>query len=87
MSAILGGCDALIVAPFSKNEDPIIAQQLATNIQNLLRYESYIDRYRDAANGSFYIESLTASIGEAAWNRFVELKVINYHPNNLHYSK
>lgn len=74
MSAILGGCDALIVAPFSKNEDPIIAQQLATNIQNLLRYESYIDRYRDAANGSFYIESLTASIGEAAWNRFVELK-------------
>lgn len=73
MSAILGGCDALIVSPYTKNSDNT-NRQLATNIQNLLRYESYIDRYRDAANGSFYIEQLTKQFGEKAWNLFIATK-------------
>jgi len=74
MSAILGGCDALCVAPFSKTSQDVDPQQLATNIQNILRYESYIDKYREAANGSFYIESLTKEFGEKAWQQFVERK-------------
>ena len=72
MSAILGGCDALTVAPFSANVENAIS--LATNIQNLLRYESYMDRYREAANGSFYIEQLTYEMGNKAWERFKNLK-------------
>ncbi len=74
MSAILGGCDALCVLPFSKTNNDVDAQQLATNIQNILRYESYMDKYREAANGSFYIETLTKEFGEKAWQQFIESK-------------
>lgn len=73
MSAILGGCDVLIVTPFTNSGDNN-ATQLATNIQNILRYESYIDRYRDAANGSFYIERLTQQFGQQAWQQFIDSK-------------
>jgi methylmalonyl-CoA mutase len=69
----LAVCDVLIVTPFS-NSGENNAIQLATNIQNILRYESYIDRYRDAANGSFYIESLTQQFGQQAWQQFIDSK-------------
>jgi methylmalonyl-CoA mutase len=70
MSALLGAADAVSIPPFNTNNPDVQAVRLATNIQNLLRYESYMDRYRDAANGSYYIESLTRTIGEQAWEKF-----------------
>lgn len=72
MSAILGGCDALSVTPYDA-ADPN-AERLATNIQNILRYESYLDKYRDAANGSFYLENITTQLAAAAWDRFREIE-------------
>lgn len=72
MSAILGGCDALSVSPYDM-ADPN-SERLATNIQNILRYESYLDKYRDAAKGSFFIENITTQLAEAAWNRFMEIE-------------
>lgn len=74
MSAILGGCNTLYVTPFTSTDTSVDALQLAANIQHLLRYESYMDQYRDAANGSFYIEQLTAQFGEKAWQQFINLK-------------
>lgn len=73
MSALLGGADAVSIPPFNTAEPDEQAVRLAANIQNLLRYESYMDRYRDAANGSYYIESLTRTFGEQAWEKFKAL--------------
>lgn len=72
MSALLGGADALSVVPFD-TEDPNDPQalRLAANLQHILRHESYMDRYRDAAQGSYYIEHLTHTIGERAWQLFI----------------
>lgn len=76
MSAILGGCEVLSILPYdlhSKTKDEN-AERLALNIQHLLRYESYLDQYRNMADGAYYIESLTTTIAEDAWNYFVQIQ-------------
>lgn len=76
MSGILGGCDVLTVSHFdpTQKEPDAFAKRSATHIQNLLRYESHFDSYRDAANGSFFIENITAELAEKAWERFKEIE-------------
>lgn len=76
MSAILGGCEVLSILPYdlhckTKDEN---AERLALNIQHLLRYESYLDKYKNMADGAYYLESLTTTIAEDAWNYFVEIQ-------------
>lgn len=61
VSAIIGGCDALEVRPFRFSE------RLALNVQRILKEESHLDRVADPAGGSYYVESLTDSIAQAAW--------------------
>lgn len=72
MSAILGGCDDLSILPYDENDPNAV--RLATHIQNILRYESNFDHYREAANGSFYIEKITSELAEQAWNLFQEIE-------------
>jgi len=73
MSAILGGADALTIPAFDvETPQEESAIRLAANVHQLLRYESYMDRYRDAANGSYFIEQLTHTLGRDAWSRFVQ---------------
>jgi methylmalonyl-CoA mutase N-terminal domain/subunit len=64
MAAIIGGCDALIVGPFTEARGAAdeLAERLALNTQLLLRDEAYFDRVADPAAGSFYIEALTDSL-------------------------
>ncbi len=74
MSALLGGVDALTIAPFiNDSAQAEQAVRLSTNIQHLLRYESKMDAYRNAANGSYYIEQLTYTIGKQAWEKFLDM--------------
>jgi methylmalonyl-CoA mutase len=72
MSAILSGIDSLTVTPydvpFEKPTD--FAERIARNTQIILKEESYFDKVVDPAGGSYYIENLTASIAEHAWNLF-----------------
>ena len=64
MAAILGGCDALIVGPFTEARGfaDELAERLALNTQLLLRDESGFAEVADPAAGSWYIESLTAEL-------------------------
>lgn len=75
MSAVLGGCQILSVNTFSANTDQNDdkAERLALNIQHMLRYESGFDAYSQMADGSYYIESLTTTIAEKAWNHFQQI--------------
>ena len=76
MSAILGGADSLTVLPFdSIYEQPTaFAERLARNQQALLKEEVHLDKIADPAAGSYYIETLTASIAEQAWKLFLEVQ-------------
>lgn len=72
MSAIIGGANSLCVLPynegFEKNSD--FASRIARNQQHILKDESYLNKVADISAGSYYIESLTESISEKAWEQF-----------------
>ena len=73
MSAALGGVDSMTVSPFDKiyAAPDEFSERLARNQQLLLKEESYFDKVVDPAGGSYYIETLTASIAEQAWKIFL----------------
>jgi methylmalonyl-CoA mutase len=60
MSAIFGGCDYLIIDPAR------FPEHLARSLGRILREESHFDTVSDPGGGSYYIESLTASIAAEA---------------------
>jgi methylmalonyl-CoA mutase len=61
MSAIFGGCDFLII------ESARFPEHLARSLGRILREESHFDEVSDPGAGSYYIESLTASMANEAW--------------------
>ncbi len=76
MSALLGGCDALLTYPHdhSFNEPSRFSQRIALNISNLLKEESYFDKVVDPAAGSYYLENLTTSLTEHTLALFKEIE-------------
>lgn len=76
MSAALAGVDSLETLPFDlcyKCPDEF-SERIARNQQVLLREESHLDKVVDPAGGSYYIETLTASIAAQAWKVFNEVE-------------
>jgi methylmalonyl-CoA mutase len=75
MAAVLGGCDSLLVNPFDAafRAPGDFSERIARNTQIILKEESYLDKVVDPAAGSYYIESLTDSLVEHAWNRFLQI--------------
>jgi methylmalonyl-CoA mutase len=61
MSAIFGGCDFLVI------ESARFPEHLARSLARILREESHFEEVSDPGGGSYYIESLTASIADEAW--------------------
>ena len=74
MSAALGGARSITVLPFDAifRSPSDFSERIARNQQILLKEESYIDKVADIPGGSWYIETLTASIAEQAWKLFLE---------------
>lgn len=76
MSAALAGVDSIETLPFDlqyKQPDEF-SERIARNQQLLLREESHLNKVVDPAGGSYYIETLTASIAEVAWKLFNEVE-------------
>lgn len=75
MSAIVSGINSLTVQPYDAAfEVPSdFAERIARNTQIILKEESYLDRVADPGAGSYYIESLTASIASEAWKLLLEV--------------
>ncbi len=72
MSAAIAGVDYLEVIPYNfAFEVPTdFSNRIARNVQNILKEESHFDKVVDPAAGSYYVENLTNSIANAAWNLF-----------------
>ena len=76
MSAVLGGADAVQVAPFdclyqAPNE---FSARLARNLPVILQEEAHLDWVTDPAAGSYFIETLTDELARAAWAEFQDLE-------------
>jgi len=76
MSSIIGGADLVNVLPYDypNGKGSIFSDRIARNVQIILREEAYFDQVADPASGSYYIESLTDSLAEKAWNLFCEVE-------------
>jgi methylmalonyl-CoA mutase len=72
MSAVLGGCDALLIQPhdalWSKSTEGL---RYARNIHHLLGEEAYLSAVKDPMRGSFMVERLTAALLEKAWAQYI----------------
>jgi methylmalonyl-CoA mutase len=68
MSAAIGGCESLTVEPFGFDE------HLALGVQRVLAEEAHLNAVADPAGGSYYIESLTASLAREAWRLFQRIE-------------
>lgn len=76
MSAAIAGADSISVTPFDtayKDADEF-GYRIARNQQILLKEESYLDKIVDPAAGSYYIENLTNSIAQYAWQIFLSVE-------------
>jgi methylmalonyl-CoA mutase len=76
MAAITGGADYLAVQPFNSllEEPDEFSKRISRNVQHILREEAHFDKTADPAAGSYYIESLTDTIGRKAWNFFRQIE-------------
>ena len=76
MSAAIAGADSISVAPFdiAFKEADDFSYRIARNQQLLLKEESYLDKIVDPAAGSYYIENLTDSIAQYAWQNFLAVE-------------
>ena len=76
MSAAMAGVDSITVTPFDAvYEVPTaFAERIARNQQLILKNESRLDRVVDPAAGSYYVETLTASLAAEAWKLFLAVE-------------
>jgi methylmalonyl-CoA mutase len=76
MSAIIGGCNALTIAPYNENFEAItpFSKRISRNVSNMLKEESYFDKVVDPSAGSYYIENITDEMVKAAWKLFTEIE-------------
>ena len=76
MSAALAGVDSITVSPFDKAYQAAddFSERIARNQQLLLKEECHFDKVVDPAAGSYYIENLTASIAQQAWDLFLQVE-------------
>ncbi|TBN03647.1 methylmalonyl-CoA mutase [Hyunsoonleella flava] len=76
MSAVLGGADTISNLPydalFHKNNE--FGSRIARNQLLILKHESYFDAVDNAADGSYYIESITQQLAEKALKLFKHIE-------------
>ncbi len=76
MSAALAGVHSIVVTPFDDvYEQPTeFSERIARNQQLLLKEESHFDKVVDPSAGSYFIEELTTSLANAAWQLFLKVE-------------
>src|SRR4051794_24919226 len=75
-AAGVGGADVVTVQPFDAalGLPDAFSRRIARNTQNLLVEEGHLARVLDPAGGSWYVESLTEDLVQAAWAWFTEIE-------------
>ncbi|MDI1317302.1 methylmalonyl-CoA mutase subunit beta [Flavobacterium sp.] len=76
MSAILGGADAVANLPYDAlyHKDNEFGDRIARNQLLVLKHESYFDKVNNAADGAYYIETLTEQLADKALLLFKEIE-------------
>lgn len=73
-AAIIAGSDAVFANDFKVQNSNTLSEEISFKQQVVLAYESIINVFEDAANGSYYVEEITHQLAENAWKLFLELE-------------
>ncbi|WP_292010481.1 methylmalonyl-CoA mutase family protein [Chryseobacterium sp.] len=73
-SAMIGGADAVFSNNYLVDKRTENSEEISFKQQIVLAYESIINVFEDASNGSYYVEDVTRQIAEEAWSLFVEIE-------------
>jgi len=76
LSAVLGGVDALHIAPFDEfsGHTDDFSRRIARNVHTLISEEFSLTQTADAAGGSWYVEKLTDEFARKAWELFQDIE-------------
>ena len=75
-SAVAGGVDSLYVGPFDEvvRTPDEFSKRIALNTQTILAEECHFDHVVDPSGGSYYVETLTSQLADAAWAIFQQIE-------------
>ncbi|MCX8532310.1 methylmalonyl-CoA mutase family protein [Chryseobacterium luquanense] len=73
-SAMIGGADAVYSTNYLVEKSTDNSEEISFKQQIVLAYESIINVFEDASNGSYYIEDITNQITDKSWNLFVGIE-------------
>lgn len=73
-SAMIAGADAVYSTNYLVNNSTDNSEEISFKQQIVLAYESIINVFEDASNGSYYVEDITKQIAEKSWGLFIELE-------------
>ena len=73
-AAMIGGADAVYSNNYLIENPTELSEEISFKQQIVLAYESIINVFDDAANGSYFVEDLTQQIAEKSWQLFLEFE-------------
>lgn len=73
-AAMIAVSDAVFANDFKVQNSTKLSEEISFKQQVVLAYESIINVFEDAANGSYYVEEITQQLAENAWELFLELE-------------
>ncbi|SNV34484.1 Methylmalonyl-CoA mutase small subunit [Chryseobacterium taklimakanense] len=86
-AAMIGGADAVFTNDYKLQNANELSEEISFKQQIVLAYESIINVFEDAPNGSYYIEDLTQQIAEKSWRYFLEIEEQGGYLENLRSGK
>lgn len=73
-AAMIGGADAVFSNDYKIGNSSSLSEEISFKQQIVLAYESIINVFDDAGNGSYYVEDLTHQFAEKSWQLFLEIE-------------
>lgn len=73
-AAMIGGADAVFANDFKIENGDSLTEEISFKQQIILAYESIINVFDDAANGSYYVEDITQQFADKAWQYFLKIE-------------
>ena len=73
-AAMIGGADAVFSNDYKMENANSVSEEISFKQQIVLAYESIINVFDDAGNGSYYVEDSTQQLAEKSWKLFLEIE-------------
>ncbi len=77
IAAIIGGVDSITFNPGETSWAAKGSHRISRNIGNLIRHESKMSTIQSAANGSFFIDTLTDQLARLVWTQLDDVFTLN----------